>query len=96
MQVNDIYAVKEIGRERTVVLSTHNLAEVQVTGTPPAPPIVDTLPPNQVTGVTATQNGTAVDVAWAATTDLPDPGGVGGMRRHRHSLSLWVADWHND
>ena len=39
--------------------------------------IVDNLAPNQVTGVTATQNGTAVDVAWAATTDLPDPGGVG-------------------
>ncbi|HBX77937.1 MAG TPA: hypothetical protein DEG43_09840, partial [Acidimicrobiaceae bacterium] len=53
------------------------LAEVQVAGVSVAPPIVDTLAPTVPGGVTAVQAGTAVTINWTASTDLPDPGGVG-------------------
>ena len=51
-----------------------SLADVQVTGTPVAPPVVDTLAPTVPTAVAATQAGSKVNVTWAAvrpTSPIP-------------------------
>lgn len=54
-------------------------------------PIVDTQAPVPPTGVAATANGSQVTVSWNATTDLPDPGGVGVAGYY--VIRDWTTQW---
>ncbi|MFN8053004.1 MAG: hypothetical protein U0Q22_16280 [Acidimicrobiales bacterium] len=53
--------------------------------------VVDNLAPTVPAGTTATRNGASVTVTWSASTDLPDPGGVGVAGYY--VVRDWFTQW---